>query len=68
MTISSAAEYEEEWEKCVELALNDRGGAYVRARELLDMSPPKGEVWHIPIAAVLVFPDIKERLDATEKA
>ena len=53
-----ASEYEEEWEKCVELCLVDRGGAYVRAKELIDMHVARAERWHIPLSATLVFHDI----------
>ena len=51
-------EYEEAWEKCVEMALNDRVLATSRALELAAMRPPAGETWQIPISAVLVFPNV----------
>lgn len=53
-----ASEYEEEWEKCVELCLKDRGGSYVRARELINMPAARAGHWHIPLSAMLVFRDI----------
>ena len=53
-----ASEYEEEWEKCVELCLVDRGGAYTRAKELIFMPEARAERWHIPLSATLVFHDI----------
>ena len=53
-----ASEYEEEWEKCVELCLVDRGNAYMRAKELIFMPVARAERWHIPLSATLVFCDI----------
>ena len=51
-------EYEEEWEKCVEMALNNRVVATTRAIDLAAMRPPEGETWQIPISACLVFPTV----------
>lgn len=64
----TASEYEEEWEKCVELCLVDRSGANVRARELIGMPKARAERWHIPLSATLVFPAIiKEAMDEHKK-
>lgn len=53
----NAAEYTEEWEKCVELALTHRVIATTRALELGKIRKPAGdtEVWEIPVSACLVF-------------
>ena len=51
----TAPEYEEEWEKCVEMALDNRVIATTRALELAHMCAPEGVTWHIPISACLIF-------------
>ena len=62
--IVSSSEYEEEWEKCVELCLKDRGGSYVSARELIFMPAAKAGGWQIPLSAMMVFRDIiQEAID-----